>query len=159
MDLVQLKATLAAAGDKSLLVRLPGGKTIPEHFHVTEIGRVRRDFIDCGGTVRRRVTCLLQAWVAHDVDHRLSASKLLKILETAASAIMMGDCEYVEIEYGVATAAQYRLAGATSNGATLVLELADRATECLAPDKCGVTAPVAKSPRRVSKCCSGKKCC
>lgn len=43
---------------------LPGGQALPAHFHITEVGHVKRRFIDCGGTVRERETCLLQAWVA-----------------------------------------------------------------------------------------------
>lgn len=44
----------------------PDAAFVPAHFHITEIGRIQKDFIDCGGTVRSAVTCLLQVWVAHD---------------------------------------------------------------------------------------------
>lgn len=28
------------------------GEMVPEHFHVTEVGIITKDFIDCGGKVR-----------------------------------------------------------------------------------------------------------
>jgi hypothetical protein len=30
---------------------LPNGSFVPEHFHVTEVGLVTKNFIDCGGKV------------------------------------------------------------------------------------------------------------
>lgn len=32
---------------------LPDGSLVPSHFHVTEIGKTTKHFIDCGGTVRQ----------------------------------------------------------------------------------------------------------
>lgn len=32
----------------TLEIALPGGETLPAHFHITEVGRVRKDFVDCG---------------------------------------------------------------------------------------------------------------
>ncbi|MEI7863404.1 MAG: DUF6428 family protein, partial [Planctomycetota bacterium] len=37
---------------------LPDKSFVPAHFHITEVGRVQKDFIDCGGTVRSATTCL-----------------------------------------------------------------------------------------------------
>ncbi|CAM4098801.1 hypothetical protein GILI108418_04590 [Gillisia limnaea] len=31
---------------------LPDGNLVPRHFHVTEIGKVTKHYIDCGGTER-----------------------------------------------------------------------------------------------------------
>ena len=36
----------------AIQIMLPEGEFVPTHFHITEVGRVRKDFIDCGGTVR-----------------------------------------------------------------------------------------------------------
>src|SRR5688572_29925477 len=79
-----LKAALAAAPSLPIVVTWPDGEPIEPHFHVTEIGRVQKDFVDCGGTVRRLVTCLLQTWVGDDLDHRLTGGKLLKAFVHAA---------------------------------------------------------------------------
>ena len=32
--------------------QLPNGELVPSHFHVTEVGKITKDFIDCGGKVR-----------------------------------------------------------------------------------------------------------
>ena len=57
----------------ALHLMLPDGDFVPAHFHVTEVGRVQKDFIDCGGTVRSATACVLQVWVADDTAHRLGA--------------------------------------------------------------------------------------
>ena len=38
--------------ESAIQLALPDQSLIPEHFHITEVGRVQKDFIDCGGTVR-----------------------------------------------------------------------------------------------------------
>jgi len=76
MTVSQLKAALAAAPDLPLTVVWTDGEAIEPHFHATEVGRVQKDCVDCGGTVRRLVTCLLQTWMGHDVDHRITGRKL-----------------------------------------------------------------------------------
>jgi hypothetical protein len=40
---------------------------VPEHFHVTEVGVVTKDFIDCGGTVRHEKVANFQLWDANDL--------------------------------------------------------------------------------------------
>jgi len=35
-----------------LKIALPNGDFVPKHFHVTEVGCITKNFIDCGGTVR-----------------------------------------------------------------------------------------------------------
>ena len=69
------------AESKQISFKLPNGDLVPSHFHVTEVGRVQKDFIDCGGVVRNEVVANLQLWNADDYDHRLHPEKLLKIVE------------------------------------------------------------------------------
>jgi hypothetical protein len=71
MNISQMNQILAGGGDASLHFMLPTGEFVPSHFHVTEVGRVQKSFIDCGGTRREAASCVLQLWTAHDVDHRL----------------------------------------------------------------------------------------
>jgi hypothetical protein len=52
---------------------------VPEHFHLTEVGVVTKNFIDCGGTVRSERVANFQLWDANDSDHRLKPQKLLNI--------------------------------------------------------------------------------
>lgn len=35
------------------------GSFVPDHYHVTEVGKVRKDFIDCGGNIRNSTSCVL----------------------------------------------------------------------------------------------------
>src|SRR5438105_11417294 len=98
MTVGELRSFLAQALDNGLHLMLPDGDFVPAHFHVTEIGRVQKDFIDCGGTTRSAVSCLLQVWVAEDAAHRLTTSKLAAILRLAAP-LLGSDQLPVEVEY------------------------------------------------------------
>jgi hypothetical protein len=142
ITLSTLLSALSVKPDAALEVELPGGTMIPAHFHVTEVGRVRKDFIDCGGTVRSWARCVLQVWVADDRDHRVSSAKLAKIIGLAGPAILgdgAGDLE-VEVEYDVGVITQFALVAAEARVGALVLRLGDKHTACLAPDRCGVDA-------------------
>ena len=48
---------------------------VPSHFHVTEVGKITKHFIDCGGTVRNEEVVNFQLWQADDYDHRLHPEK------------------------------------------------------------------------------------
>jgi hypothetical protein len=133
--------------ESSLSIKLPSGDFVPPHFHVTEVGLVRKTFIDCGGTRRETAACVLQVWTAHDVDHRLLSTKLAKILKLA-KPILGDDDLLVEVEYGSEYVSQYPVADVQIKEGGLVLTLGSKHTECLAPDKCGVI-----------ECCQGGKCC
>lgn len=122
--------------DQAIQIMLPNGDFVPEHFHLTEVGRVHKQFIDCGGTGRDRTTCVLQVWVAHDTEHRLKTTKLAKILNVAGSFIE--DDLDVEIEYETNAVSQYPLADVEVTPCGLLFVTGSKHTECLAPDKCGV---------------------
>ncbi len=111
---------------------LPNGALVPAHFHVTEVGRIQREFIDCGGQVRRESYINFQLWEADDFDHRLSASKLIGIIKKAQEVLALQD-EQVEVEYQGASIERYDLDMEGS-----VFHLRAKTTNCLAPDKCGV---------------------
>ena len=98
MQLDEFRSILSASPDLNLQIMLPDGSFVPPHFHVTEVGRVQRDFIDCGGTTRSVSAFVLQVWVATDVDHRLTASRLTSILSMAKSVLRSDDLP-VEVEY------------------------------------------------------------
>jgi len=52
MNFVTFKQKVA---DLQLLqFRLPDGQYIPSHFHITEIGLIDKQYIDCGGVHRRK---------------------------------------------------------------------------------------------------------
>jgi len=89
---------------------------------------------------------LLQAWTANDLDHRLTAGKLAKIMHLAEPILSSLNLP-VEIEYGEGVAAQYQLTEIQVVGDALDLTLVGKQTDCLAKDKCGVNE------------CSGPSCC
>ena len=137
MNVNELHNLLAAHPGERMHFMLPDKSFVPAHFHITEVGRVQKDFIDCGGTVRSATTCLLQVWVAHDVDHRLETTKLAKIMEIA-QPLLGSDQLPVEIEYEGEAISQYPLGGAESTPSGLLFYLGSKHTACLAPEKCGV---------------------
>jgi hypothetical protein len=137
MNVKQVAEWLTAHHDAPLHIMLPSGEFLPAHFHITEVGRVQKTFVDCGGTRRESVSCLLQAWSAHDVDHRLNAGKLAKILKMAAGVLESDDLP-VEVEYGADVAAHYYVSNVELTPKGLLFVLAAKQTDCLAPDKCGV---------------------
>ncbi len=122
-----------------LHLMLPDGSFVPAHFHVTEVGRVQKDFIDCGGTVRSTTACVLQVWVAEDTDHRLDTTKLAKIVRLAAPLLKAGDLP-VEVEYEYGVVSQYPVSEAEVTPAGVLLHLGTKHTACLAMDLCGVAA-------------------
>src|SRR3977135_4442741 len=98
MKTSEFKKLLERYPDNNLSFVLPNGESIPAHAHITEVGRVDKTFLDCGGEAHKTSACSLQAWVADDMDHRLNAGKLAAILEEAAPILSQGD-PAVEIEF------------------------------------------------------------
>ncbi len=139
-----LKAALAAAPALPLTVVWTDGEPIEPHFHVTEVGRVQKDFVDCGGTVRRLVTCLLQTWVGEDLDHRITAGKLLKAFEHAAPVLGNEDLP-VELEYETCNVVQLVVASVKQEPDRLILQLGSKHTDCLAKELCVPSAAGAAS--------------
>lgn len=130
-----LKAALAAAPELPLTVVWTDGEPIEAHFHVTEVGRVQKDFVDCGGTVRRLVTCLLQTWVGEDVDHRITGGKLLNAFAHARP--ILGDEDLpVELEYETCNVVQLVVASVKQEPDRLVIQLGSKHTDCLAKELC-----------------------
>jgi len=76
---------------------LPDKSFVPAHYHITEVGKVQKDFIDCGGTVRSTTACVLQVWIAADIDHRLRTKKLAGIMRIAGPVLQSEDL-HMEVE-------------------------------------------------------------
>ena len=153
MKLNELLDILKTSAEQEMQVRLPDGSLVPAHFHLTEVGRVQKDFIDCGGTRRTTVCCSLQMWVATDYEHRLISAKLEKIIRLAEPLLQTTDLP-VEVEYQADHFALYLLAGAEQTAAGLQLQLAHKQTACLAEDRCGISLPLVEMND-----CSGPGCC
>ncbi len=151
MTITELKALLAKHPDLPLIINLPEGGIVPPHFHVTEVAFSKKDFIDCGGTIRHEGKCLLQVWVANDLDHRVNSTTLAKILEHGAPVIPT-DALPVEIEYCMPGLTHLALTEVAPQDDGLHLQLSHRETDCLAKDVCGIT-PDGEACQPGSGCC------
>jgi hypothetical protein len=135
MKLNELKQSLNQHPAANVRFLLPNGDSVPAHAHVTEVARIEKRFVDCGGTLRNDSLCRLQTWYADDADHRLTAGKLLKILEKAKSFLASDDLE-VDVEHEITFISQFPLESVELSPEGIVLRLGERHTACLAMDKC-----------------------
>ncbi len=137
MTYQELNDLLAQNPGRGITFLLPDGANIPAHFHLTEVGHVRKNFVDCGGTVRESASCVLQLWVTKDVDHRLDSTKFSKILKMAEPFFESFELP-VEVEYEHQVISQYPLTSATTSPSTITFQLGTKHTACLAPDRCRI---------------------
>ena len=117
---------------ETIAFQLPNGELVPNHFHVTEVGKITKNFIDCGGIVRNEEVVNFQLWNANDYDHRLHPEKLVKIIELSEKVLEIGDLE-IEVEYQGNTIGKY---GLDFDGKNFLL--VTKQTDCLAKDNCGI---------------------
>jgi hypothetical protein len=138
MKLSDLKILLRAHPSAYPRFILPDGDTIPQHFHLTEVGHVTRRFIDCGGRLHhRKDTCLLQTYVADDMEHRLTAGTFAKILDLGGQVLPHDQIE-VEVEYESCGVTQSPITSAQFTDEYIELHLGEKHTDCLAKQKCGI---------------------
>jgi len=155
MTLSEIKALLPQLNEVQFT--LENGTPVPAHFHVTEVGKVSKHFIDCGGVMRTEEKVNFQLWNANDFDHRLKPSKLLNIIQLSEEKLGLKDGE-IEVEYQGETIGKYQLA---FNGESFILQATT--TACLAQDSCGI--PVEKLKVNLAElnsnsCCTpGGSCC
>ena len=157
MKLSEIKEALKKL--ETIAFELPDGSLVPRHFHVTEVGKVSKHFIDCGGTVRKEEVANFQLWEANDYDHRLHPEKLVNIIELSEKILGLKDLE-IEVEYQGTTIGKY---GLDFNGLNFLLTT--KVTDCLAKDQCGVPAVKVKrnlsqlQKEETSSCAPGSGCC
>ncbi|MEO8613933.1 MAG: DUF6428 family protein [Luteolibacter sp.] len=159
MNLSELKSLLTEHSDLNFRIALPDGNAVPVSFHVTEVGRLDKTFLDCGGKLRESTTCQLQVWVGEDYDHRIETRKMASILEKG-KALLPDNSIPVEIEYEDRVISQYTIEGSEVMEDAVVLKLAHKHTECLAPELCGLPA-LNRLPSIGDKspCCGPSGCC
>lgn len=75
--------------------------------------------------------------LSHALRESESPSKLSSILDKSV-ALGLGDNMEVDVEIQSHTIEIYRIASANTRDGQLVLTLQNKATACLAPDKCGI---------------------
>ncbi len=154
MKLSEVKSVLKEA--EKIAFQLPNGALAPNHFHVTEVGKITKKFIDCGGTIRHEEVANFQLWNADDYDHRLHPEKLLHIIELAEKVLNIADLE-IEVEYQSDTIGKF---GLSFNGTNFVL--INKQTDCLAKDNCGIPnqkTNLKKVPSKSAASCSPNSGC
>lgn len=157
MKLSEIKEILTTV--EAVNFQLPNGNFVPEHFHVTEVGLITKNFIDCGGVVGNETVVNFQLWDANDFEHRLKPKKLIHIIELSEKVLGIKDFE-IEVEYQDTTIGKYDLA---FNGKDFLL--LNKMTACLAQEQCGIPAEKTKlnltqlSPDSGNSCTPGGSCC
>ena len=149
MKLSEVKDALLTV--ETVSFTLPNGNKVPAHFHVTEVGVITKNFIDCGGVVRNEKVVNFQLWEANDFDHRLAPQKLLNIIALSEKVLGIEDHE-VEVEYQTETIGKFDL---NFNGKDFVL--VNKQTDCLAKDNCGI--PTEKLKVKLMELVPEQNCC
>ncbi|MCG2461036.1 DUF6428 family protein [Flavobacteriaceae bacterium F89] len=152
MKLSEFKSALASV--QTLNIQLPNGNPVPSHFHVTEIGKVSKQFMDCGGKIRNEQSINFQLWEARDFDHRINPEKLAHIIASSENNLNLDDRE-IEVEYQSDTIGKY---GLDFDGAKFLLTT--KRTDCLAKKTCGAPKGyIDNAPVETAVCCnSGAGC-
>jgi hypothetical protein len=155
MKLSEIKQELKQL--ETIAFKLPNGELVPNHFHVTEVGKITKHFIDCGGTVRNETVVNFQLWNANDYDHRLHPEKLLNIIELSEKTLGIEDLD-IEVEYQGETIGKF---GLDFDGTNFLLTT--KQTDCLAQDQCGIPAEKPKLQfsdiQTGNSCTPGGGCC
>lgn len=164
MKLSEIKSLLNTV--ETVNFKLENGTFVPEHFHVTEIGIITKDFIDWGGTVRNEKVANFQLWDANDFEHKLKPLKLLKIIALSEKILAMDDLE-IEVEYqteSIASPTPINSNKETSwqtigkydlgfDGENFILN--SKKTACLAEENCGTK----HEKKEKNACCSTESNC
>nr|WP_315196185.1 DUF6428 family protein [uncultured Flavobacterium sp.] len=149
MKLSEIKEILTTL--ENVEFQLENGTLVPDHFHVTEVGIITKNFIDCGGTIRNEKIVNFQLWDANDFEHRLKPNKLLHIIKLSEDKLGIEDSE-IEVEYQNDTIGKYDLA---FNGVFFILK--NKKTACLAQDACGI--PIEKQKKNLTELRNNTVCC
>jgi hypothetical protein len=136
MKLSEFKEHLMTSNELEFL--LPSGKHVPGHFHVTELGHITKNFIDCGGKSRHEEVVNFQLLDADDTDHQLKPLKLMKIIELSEKVLDLGNHE-LEVEYQSDTIGKYGVEYIDGQ-----FHLTSKSTACLANDNCGTKSEPAE---------------
>lgn len=132
------------------------GQVVPAHFHLTEVGRIEKHFIDCGGTMRKESKINFQLYTASDYDHRLGVQKMNSILNLSEQKLGLTDTD-IEVEYQGETVGKY---GLSFDGKSF--HLLPTQTDCLAKEECGIPKPRVKLSdlnQQSASCTPESGCC
>jgi len=148
MRLKELQMAIQQHPDTFPRFVLPDGDYVPSPAHVTEVGHVVKNYIDCGGEIGREEKVLLQTHVGSDTEHRLRSDRFGKILQLG-QRVLPDDELNVEVEYDCCVVAQYPISEVSRAGEHLDIILQRGRTQCRAQERrvaaakhecCGTTA-------------------
>ncbi len=137
MNITEFRQVVADHPDHDLRFVLDNGHAIAAHFHITEVGRVEKRFVDCGGKPRQTTTCALQTLVAGDTEHRLTTTKLAKILQLVDTLGLPADVP-VEVEHQERSVSIDTVGSFVARDGVVAFNLVPKQTACLAEDACGI---------------------
>ncbi|TDQ28405.1 DUF6428 family protein [Tenacibaculum caenipelagi] len=157
MKLSEIKQHLSTL--KTIAFQLPDGSLVPNHFHVTEVGKITKNFIDCGGTIRDEEVVNFQLWDADDYDHRLHPEKLIHIIELSEKVLHISPDLRIEVEYQGSTIGKY---GLDFDGTNFLLTT--KQTDCLAKSSCGIPSEkprvrLSDLQKQTEACCTPNSGC
>lgn len=157
MKLSEIKNLLSTV--ENVDFQLPDGSFVPASYHITEVGIIEKNFIDCGGKIRKERVVNFQLWEGEDIEHRLKPGKLSKIIALSEKALNIEDLD-IEVEYQSDTIGKY---GLDYNGKNFMLT--NKYTACLASELCGTNSGKTKVQlseiiaENKSCCTPGGGCC
>lgn len=153
MNIKEFKHTLSNLCELTFV--LPNGSHVAPHFHLTEVGEITKNYVDCGGTIRNEKVANFQLWAADDYDHRLEPEKVIEIISMAEKQLGLENLE-VEVEYQSETIGKY---GMEFDGKRFLLTATQ--TDCLAKEKCGIpeAQPIILVSAQGSSGCSPESGC
>jgi hypothetical protein len=131
------------------------GVPVSAHYHITEIGLILKNYVDCGGVVRQERKASMQLWLANDTDHRLSTEKLLEIIEKSEQLFGLKD-EELEVEFQGQTIETYGMSAQDFG-----FQFITKKTTCLAPDHCGISNEQLppEMQKKYTACTPNSGCC
>ena len=150
MKLSDLRAALEKYHQTCPRFILPSGEPIPAHAHVTEVGHIRKNFIDCGGVIGKSEIVVLQTHLGSDTDHRLTSGRLAKILQLGERVLPHDQFE-VAVEYDCCVVSQYPVQETKRDGEYLDVYLGKNRTRCLARER--QIGPDAGGAKPAAACC------
>ncbi|MEI6795111.1 MAG: DUF6428 family protein [Verrucomicrobiota bacterium] len=151
--LQQLVEALNKADGRIVRFELPTTSLLTPHVHVTEVARIDKKFVDCGGTLRTDSSCRLQVYQADDTEHRITAAKFAQILAKGAGVLGSTNLP-VEVEVEAPYLSVFPVIATRLEEKQVVISLGIRHAACLAEDVC---FPV--NLQNKSACAPGSGCC
>lgn len=155
LTLQQLVEALNKADGRIVRFKLPTTTLLSPHVHVTEVARIDKKFVDCGGTLRTDSSCRLQIYQADDTEHRITSAKFAQILAKGAGVLGSATLP-IEVEVEAPYLSVFPVVASRLEENQIVLSFGMRHTACLAEDVCFPSSLQATSG---PTCAPGSGCC